>query len=590
MLSKKEFDILFTLNQSASTSTTQRELSKTTNNSLGFINSAIKELQKKGLVKDGAITSEGVKALEPFKVKNAIIMAAGMSSRFAPLSYEKPKGLLRVKGDILIEREIEQLKAVGIDDITVVVGYMKEKFFYLKDKYGVKIVINEDYYHYNNTSTLIRVTEELANTYICSSDNYFVDNVFEPYVYNSYYSAVYENGKTDEYCLSCNTKGKITKVTIGGEASWYMLGHVYFSKSFSDKFVKILKQEYENPITKNELWERLYMRYIKHLDLYIRKYDATKVLEFDSLDELRHFDSQYINNSDSKILKNIGSILKCEDQDIGNIEAIKTGLTNTSFSFTCKGKKYVYRHPGKGTDEYINRKSEKFSMEQAKRLGLDDTFIYMDEQEGWKISYFIEDAQLLNYHSKKEVTQALNIIRKLHKAKIKSEYDFDIWKKTHGFLDKVIASKRNETEDFDKLYKMLETTYEYAKKDNFKRCLCHCDCYNPNFLLDKNHQMYLIDWEYSGNDDPANDIGTFICCSDYTYNEAMEIIEEYLEHEPTVEELRHYLAYIAISSYYWFLWAIYQESIGKTVGEYLYIWYENSKLYAKKAIELYELN
>lgn len=92
-------------------------------------------------------------------------MAAGTSSRFAPLSYENPKGLLRVKGEVLIEREIEQLLEAGIDDITLVVGYVKEKFFYLEEKYGVKIVINEDYYRYNNTSTLIRVSEQLSNTF-----------------------------------------------------------------------------------------------------------------------------------------------------------------------------------------------------------------------------------------------------------------------------------------------------------------------------------------------------------------------------------------------------------------------------------------
>ncbi len=121
--------------------------------------------------------------MEPYKVKNAVIMAAGMSSRFVPLSYEKPKALLKVKGEVLIEREIKQLQEAGITDITVVVGYLKEQLFYLGDKYNVNIVINDDYYRYNNTSTQICVADRLDNTYICSSDNYFTENSFEPYVY-----------------------------------------------------------------------------------------------------------------------------------------------------------------------------------------------------------------------------------------------------------------------------------------------------------------------------------------------------------------------------------------------------------------------
>ena len=133
-------------------------------------------------------------------------MAAGTSSRFAPLSYETHKSLLTVRGEVLIEREIRQLQAAGIDDITVVVGYMKEKLFYLEDRFHVKIVINEDYHRYNNPSTLMLVRDRLKNTFICSSDNYFEQNPFEPYVYQAYYASLYSAGKTDEYCMVTNRK------------------------------------------------------------------------------------------------------------------------------------------------------------------------------------------------------------------------------------------------------------------------------------------------------------------------------------------------------------------------------------------------
>ena len=142
-------------------------------------------------------------------------MAAGMSSRFVPLSYEKPKALLKVKDEILIEREIRQLKEAGIEDITVVVGYLKEKLFYLADRFNVKILDNNDYYRYNNTSTLIRVLDRLGNTYICSSDNYFTENPFERYVWCAYYSTQFSLGNTNEWCVSIGHKNIINKVTIG---------------------------------------------------------------------------------------------------------------------------------------------------------------------------------------------------------------------------------------------------------------------------------------------------------------------------------------------------------------------------------------
>lgn len=554
---------------------------------------SIKELTNKGLISEDEkgmyiVTLAGMKAMDKYKVKNAVIMAAGMSSRFAPLSYEKPKGLLNVKGEILIEREIRQLNEIGIKDIIIVVGYMKEKFFYLEEKFGVKIVVNSDYYRYNNTSSLIRVVDKLSNTYICSSDNYFVENVFEKYVYKAYYSAVYASGKTDEYCLKCNKDDIIKNVTIGGYDSWFMLGHVYFDNDFSRLFCNILKKEYEDNITKTGLWEDLYIRYIDKLPLSIKRYDCNKVLEFDSIDDLRKFDNEYINNIDSQIMRNICTVLNCKIKDIVNIIAIKAGLTNTSFRFTVNDTDYVYRHPGKGTDQYINRRSEAFSMKVASKLKLDDTFIYMDEKEGWKISYFIKDARELDYHNKSDVTKALKVIKKLHDYPYKSDFDFDIWNRAMKFVESLKDTPKSDFDDFQNLKKIIEDVHDRISGESSKKCLCHCDCYSPNFLFDKNDNIYLIDWEYSGNEDEASDLGTFICCSDYTYEQALDVIKEYLGHTPDNKELAHYLGYISVTSYFWYLWALHQESIGKNVGEFLLIWYNYSKLYASKAKEYLE--
>ena len=103
----------------------QRQLAEETELSLGSVNSAVKTLEDQGLIEEGLITPKGLEALKPYEVKNAIIMAAGLSSRFAPISYEKPKGVLKVRGEVLIERQIHQLLEAGITDITVVVGYKK---------------------------------------------------------------------------------------------------------------------------------------------------------------------------------------------------------------------------------------------------------------------------------------------------------------------------------------------------------------------------------------------------------------------------------------------------------------------------------
>ena len=272
--------------------------------------------------------------------KNAIILAAGTSSRFVPISFEIPKSLLKVRGEVLIERQIKQLQEAGIYDITVVVGYKKELFYYLKDKYNVSIVNNEDYHIYNNTSSLMRVLDKLENTYICSSDNYFTKNVFLEDEEQAYYSAIYINGKTDEYCIQYNKENLITEVTIGGENSYVMLGHVYFDKDFSDSFKKILKNEYKTEETKKKLWEQVYIKYISSLKMKIKKYPDEVIFEFDSLEELRKFEPTFLSNT--KIMKEISEYFHCKENELSNFSLKENSQEIFSFSFIYEKQKYNY--------------------------------------------------------------------------------------------------------------------------------------------------------------------------------------------------------------------------------------------------------
>lgn len=275
--------------------------------------------------------------------RNAIIMAAGTSSRFVPLSVERPKGLVEVKGEILIERQIRQLKEAGITDITLVVGYKAEMFAYLRDKYAVDIVYNEDFARYNNTSSLIRVIEKLGNTFICSSDNYFPENVFTRESVDSYYSALYAEGKTNEYCLITNTEDQITDVKVGGHDSWYMVGHVFFNHEFSEKFRKLMIKEYCNETTKQGYWEDLYIRYIDQLPkMKINRYKERDIQEFDSLDELRMFDESYKNDTRSSIVKQICKQLEVEEACVHAFRNIKHKGNYLQFQFKVYDDVYEY--------------------------------------------------------------------------------------------------------------------------------------------------------------------------------------------------------------------------------------------------------
>lgn len=274
--------------------------------------------------------------------RNAVIMAAGTSSRFVPLCVERPKGLLEVKGEVLIERQIRQLHEAGITDITIVVGYKAEMFQYLQGKFGVDLVMNEDYERYNNTSSVIRVLDRLADTYLCSSDNYFPRNVFLSEPSESYYSALYAEGPTGEYCISTDDTGNILGVTVGGHDSWYMVGHVFFNKAFSKCFARILQEEYEDPETRQGYWEDVYIRHIPELPMKINRYADGDILEFDTLDELRLFDGSYLSDTRSSIIKALCLSQGWKEEDLHGFRKMTFDGNTFQFTFMAGADRYLY--------------------------------------------------------------------------------------------------------------------------------------------------------------------------------------------------------------------------------------------------------
>ena len=272
----------------------------------------------------------------------AIIMAAGTSSRFVPLSVERPKGLLEVKGEILIERQMRQLQEAGVGNITIVTGYKAAMFDYLRNQYGVDTVYNEDFSRYNNTSSIIRVIDRLSDTFICCSDHYFKNNVFLEPANESYYAARFAKGQTGEYCLSYDDNDNITGVTIGGSDAWYMAGHVFFNDAFSRHFRDIMIKEYEKESVRNGYWEDVYIEHIKELPMQIKRYADEDIFEFDTLDELRSFDESYIGDTRSKIVKDICSFLSCRESDLYSFQKIKHDGDYLLFSFEFKGVRYEY--------------------------------------------------------------------------------------------------------------------------------------------------------------------------------------------------------------------------------------------------------
>lgn len=579
-MTKNEFNLLYAIKKHGMLSC--RKLRDLADVSIGFVSQTVKEFSDLGLIDDSGITDKGMEALRPYKVDNAIIMAAGMSTRFVPLSLEKPKGLLEVKGEILIERQIRQLREAGIREIVLVLGYKKEAFFYLEDKFDdIQIVINPEYNTKNNSHTLYLAQKYISNTYICSSDDYFETNPFDEYNYRSYYAAIHVEEKTNEWYMIPDAKGNIAKVRIGGDVGDIMLGHVYWDREFSSAMLKILNDAHDAGTYDQFLWEQILADNVKNLPpMEIKIYPENTIFEFDSLDELRQFDRNYVHHTHSQIMKNIVHVLGCDESDILNFKIIKDGLTNTSFVFEVQGKRYVYRHPGEGTAKLISREHEKKALELARSTGIDPTFIYMNEEEGWKISEYIDHNRIPSYDSSEDSERVLNVLRKLHKEDLHVGWSFDPWLEACRY-EEILKNEKGGIADpsFDELKNKIMRCYESCDGDGVKPCFCHCDTYAANWMLTEDKTI-LIDWEYAGETDPGCDIGAYIMDSMWDVDKAEGFIRGYLLDEYSEKLLFHYLAYAAIVSYHWYLWALFREANGAVMGESLYRWRVMAKRYA----------
>lgn len=527
--------------------------------------------------------------------RNAIILAAGKSNRLAPFTYEKPKGMFIVKNEVLIERQIEQLIEAGVNEIYVVVGYMKEKFFYLEQKYPqVTLLVNNKYGKLGNIYSLYVARQYLKNTFICCCDHYFIENPFldENESNFSYRYCDYLEGDFREYSVDCSDIGIITGCYMGGNDKMAMIGPAYFNESFSRRFVELLDAEIDKFGVGNLFWEDFYASHIMDLTLFKKQGDKKKQLEFDSVEEICAFDPEFFYNINSHIIENICSVFDCEPKDIEDLDIINAGFTNISFKFTIDGTDYVYRHPGGSDKFYSSRSNEEYAQNQAKKIGADDSLVYIDPT-GWKIAYFIHglvDFDIKNETHRKQLFEA---IHRTHEIPVTDDIkEFDNVAQSKKLLKLASQSKGDLFEEFKELFAKIDMVNDFVRAEREKYgielVVNHHDIYYPNLLPTEDGRFFLIDWEYAGVNDPANDIAGLITRYDYTDEEIECILKEYYGRELTWLEHRHFMGQSILTALYWISWPLFRGSMEEEDGFFLLTAYRYLINHVDDVIESYK--
>ncbi|GAA0861391.1 winged helix-turn-helix transcriptional regulator [Paraclostridium tenue] len=608
----KKYKILKYINENKNI--TQRDISKSLRISIGNVNSIIKKMEKEDLIEikkhsnkqEYKITKRGFEELEERikenklekisinndenkKIKQAVILAAGEKKIF-----KKPVSFLDLEDGKIIDRFINILKLNGIEKIVIVTGYKSEYFEeYVKDK-NIILVKNEKYKWTGTMHSLAMVKDVINDDFILlENDMIFEESAIEQILKDKNRNCMLitsESGSGDEALVEIRD-GYVYKMSkdihqfnkIDGE----MIGISKISYEVFNKMLELFKDN-KNP----------YLNYEYALMDIARDYKVGYIkpdnLVWTEIDIQEHYERaiKYIypklkrKEKEIKVnnIKNLLSeALNISCEVIDKVESIG-GMTNKNFKVRMNNEDYILRIPGSGTEEMISRYSEKNNTLVASELNLDTDMIYFNEESGVKLAKYIKNSETITPKSAKRennMIEITNILRKLHTSNATFVNKFDVFEKIEEYEVLLKEVNGSNFEDYDYVKNKVLNLKNILNDIGIKNVPCHNDTVPENFVKDR-ERIYLIDWEYSGMNDPMWDLAAH--CLECEFNEDEEELFLNLYFNKSVEEKYRtkILIYKICQDFLWSIWTNIKEAKGDNFGTYGEDRYNRAKENLKK--------
>ena len=284
-------------------------------------------------------------------------------------------------------------------------------------------------------------------------------------------------------------------------------------------------------------------------------------------------------------MQEIAKIFSCAESEIKNIEPLKIGATNHSFTFSFENTKYIMRVPGEGTDMLINRGQEYDIYQMVAPLGLCDDIIHIDPETGYKITKYIENVRTCDPFSASDVKACMKKLKEFHNMNLECSHTFDIFERIE-FYESLWHTRKSIFKDYEQTKANVLKLRNYIESTPKGWTLTHIDPNNDNFLFeetDAGTKIRLIDWEYTGMQDPHVDIAMFAVYAMYDREYVESLIDSYFETgepSPCLPEVRRKIyAYIAMCGLLWSNWCEYKRHLGVEFGEFSLRQYRFAKDY-----------
>lgn len=593
------FKVLKEINKNSRVS--QRGISSNCDISLGKVNSMIEELETEELITKEVqgrghkykITQKGLELLEKelmenkelhielhtekqAEVKKAIILAAGKNPDF-----NVPVSNLEVNGQLMIHRTIELLEKNGIEDIIVVTGYKSEVVEEsLKDK-KVTLVRNPNFKWTGTMASLAAAADYVNEDFVLIESDIVVEEIgikeIIKYPTRDCILITGESGSGDEAFVEIrdNIIYKISKdITQLNRIDGEMIGISKISCDFFNKMLEFYKDN-KNP----------YMNYeYMMLDIsrtYALGYVKVDRLLWHEIDNKKHYDyvvNKLLRKIDKKeksaLIQNLKEIVSdCMKVHIEKIKDITPigGMTNKNYKVEVDGEFFVLRVPGNGTEEMISRADEIRNAVYANEVGVDAELVYFNEESGVKISRFIANAETLTADAAKKqynMTKVCNILRKLHTCERAMDNDFDIYGKIEKYERLTKEANGKFFDDYAEVKEKVYKLKEIMESLDAKLTPCHNDTLADNFIKSGEEEMYLIDWEYAGMNDPMWDLAAHSVESEFNEDEEELLLRTYFQGDVEDKYKKRVLINKIYQDFLWSTWTNIKEAKGDDFGTY----------------------
>ncbi|BBD23438.1 NTP transferase domain-containing protein [Streptococcus constellatus] len=618
------FTVLYELNQNRYLS--QREISDKTNISLGKINNILKLLEEENylLIEKRKkniyhLTEAGLQLLERFLreeqqkkislsndkkvITNAVILLAGQAQEI-----NIPVGLLPLDNETILDRSIQLLISSGITNIVLVVGFAKEMLIPIEKKYPqIHIVVNQQFKTTGTMASLAKAKSFINDDFLLiEGDLVFEERGLTRLLHSNDTSSVLITSVRENYDEAMvEIQGEqISKISkdihqfnhIDGE----MIGMSKFSFPFFEKMLTIFSKN-ENPLVN---YEYIMMDVARDYRLGYVRVDDFIWGEIDDQSQIKSVTQiiypRILQKEKRLEIDTVRTFIKDKldvtDKDIDLLESAG-GMTNKNYKVILNGQSFIVRIAGNGTDRFIDRTAEKENSIIAQILGLDVETTYFDAETGTKISQFITGAETLNpvtaaYPKNMELTT--NLLRKLHHSGLEFSNEFNVFREIEKYEHLADEMAATYYEGYQVLRPLVLSLEKDLLKMGIEKKPCHIDTVPENFVKDNQGKTFLIDWEYSGMNDPVWDLANHSIECNFTNAQEQQLLETYYQTKelPPLIELK-VLAYKICSDFVWSAWTIFKESRGDNFGSYgkdrLERAWKNMTLYQEKREDYHEL-